>query len=242
MQGPQQCILVADDELDLTSAVSYSLSHEGYKVLVASDGLEALSLARREHPDLIILDILMPGLNGLEICRRLRRDPGMAALPVLFLTVRSDIEDQLAGWEEGCDDYLVKPFDMRELQARVRALLRRSVAASLAASRQEGGRAVLVVGSLTLDENTHQATVGDKSVELTPTEYRLLRHLMRHPNQVCSSHRLLREVWGYDQETATLGLVRWHIKNLRGKIERDPSHPLYIRTSPRHGYILTGGT
>ena len=238
MQEPQQCILVADDEPDLTAAVSYSLSHEGYKVLVACDGLEALSLARREHPDLIILDILMPGLNGLEVCRRLRRDPSMAALPVLFLTVRSDIENQLAGWEEGCDDYLVKPFDMRELQARVRALLRRSVAAS----RQEGGGAVLVVGSLTLDENTHQATAGDRVVQLTPTEYRLLRHLMRHPNQVCSSRRLLREVWGYGEEAATLGLVRWHIKNLRAKIERDPRHPDYLRTSPRHGYILTGGT
>jgi two-component system response regulator MprA len=242
MQGPQKCILVADDEPDLTSAVSYSLSHQGYKVLVASEGLEALSLARREQPDLIILDILMPGLNGLEVCRRLRRDPSMAALPVLFLTVRSDIEDQLAGWEEGCDDYLVKPFDMRELQARVRALLRRSDAATLAAVRQEGDDAVLVVGSLSLDTNTHQAAVGDRSVQLTPTEYRLLRHLMRHPNQVCSSRRLLHEVWGYGEESATLGLVRWHIKNLRAKIEPDPSHPLYIRTSPRHGYILTGGT
>lgn len=242
MQGPQKCILVADDEPDLTSAVSYSLLHEGYKVLVASDGLEALSLARREHPDLIILDILMPGLNGLEVCRRLRCDPSMAALRVLFLTVRSDIEDQLAGWEEGCDDYLVKPFDMRELQARVRALLRLSAAATLAASRQQSHDAVLVVGSLTLDDNTRQATAGDKTVELTPTEYRLLRHLMRHPHRVLSSRRLLREVWGYDEAAATLGLVRWHIKNLRAKIEPDPRHPLYIQTSSRHGYILTGGT
>jgi DNA-binding response OmpR family regulator len=231
-------ILLVDDEQDLVWAVQHSLGDEGYEVLTAYDGLEALAIARRHRPDLVILDIVMPRLDGLQVCQRLRRDPTLAAVPILFLTVHSAIEDRIKGLDEGGDDYLVKPFDLRELRARVRALLRRGRSAPEGGPGPEG-RGSLVVGPLTLDLHTCQVGVGEKTVQLTPTEFNLLHHLMIHPGEAFSSPRLLQQVWGYPPETADPGLVRWHIKNLRAKIEPDPTHPVYIRTVPRHGYMLS---
>ena len=232
-------ILVVDDEQDLVWALRHSLGDEGYEVLTAYNGLEALSSAQRDRPDLIILDIVMPGLNGLEVCRRLRRDPTLAAVPILFLTVRSHIEDRITGLTEGADDYLAKPFDMRELKAHVKALLRRSRLGAQRQSETDGSDSRIAVGALALDLLTHELHVGEKAVEVTPTEFYLLKHLMTHPGQVFSSARLLQEVWGYTSEVASLSLVRWHIKNLRTKIEPDPGEPVYIRTVSRHGYMLT---
>jgi DNA-binding response OmpR family regulator len=231
-------ILVVDDEEDLVWALRRSLADEGYQVLTAYDGVEALELARRERPDLVILDIVMPGLDGLEVCRRLRRDPTVAAVPILFLTVRSLLEDRVTGLDEGCDAYLVKPFDMRELKAHVRALLRRTRLAADRHMEPDDRDSVLEVASLALDLRTHQVSVGGKAVQLTPTESGLLRYLMLHAGEVLSSKILLEAVWGYPPEAATPGLVRWHIRNLRAKIESDPAHPVYIRTVPRHGYIF----
>ena len=226
-------ILVVDDEQDLVWAVRHSLSDEGYEVLTAYDGMEALTVARRHHPDLVILDIAMPRLDGLQVCRRLRRDPTLATVPILFLTVRRGIEDRIKGLDEGGDDYLAKPFDLEELKARVRALLRRSRPVPEGTSGP-----LLVAGPLVLDLHTRQVHLGEKAVQLTPTEFDLLYHLMTHPGEIFSSRQLLRQVWGYPPKSADPGLVRWHVRNLRAKIEPDPAHPVYIRTVPRHGYMF----
>jgi len=224
-------ILLVDDEQDLVWAVRHSLSDEGYEVLTAYNGVEALTVAGRHRPDLVILDIVMPRLDGVQVCQRLRRDPTLAAVPILFLTVRSAIEDRIKGLDEGGDDYLVKPFDLGELKARVRALLRRGRSAP-----EERGS--LVVGPLALNLHARQVRAGEKTVQLTPTEFDLLHHLMVHPGELFSSQQLLQQVWGYPPGTADPGLVRWHIKNLRAKIEPDAAHPVHIRTVPRHGYML----
>lgn len=231
-------ILLVDDEQDLVWAVRHSLRDEGYEVLAAYDGQEALTVARRHRPDLVILDIMLPRLNGLQVCRQLRRDPALAAVPILFLSVHRGIDDRVAGLDEGGDDYLTKPFDLRELKARVRALLRRSRVAPTERQEANDQSSPLVVGALTLDPLTRQVRVGGKAVQLTPAEFDLLRHLMAHPGEVFSSQQLLEQVWGYNQEMAEPSLVRWHIRNLRTKIEPDPSQPVYICTVPRHGYIL----
>jgi len=230
-------ILLVDDEADLVWAVRYCLQDEGYEVTTACNGEEALTLARRVRPDLVVLDIVMPEMDGIEVCSRLRRDPTLASVPILFLTVRHEIDDRVAGLDEGSDDYLVKPFDMRELKARVRALLRRGHSPGRAAGRG-GGDSLLVVGPLALDLRGRRVQVGTKVVQLTPTELDLLHYLMLHPGEVLSSRTLLRAVWGYVPNAAALSLVRWHVKNLRAKIETDPSNPQYIRTVPRQGYIL----
>ena len=231
-------ILVVDDEQDLVWAVRRSLSDEGHEVLTAYDGMEALAIARRHRPDLVILDIAMPRLDGLQVCRRLRRDPTLAAVPILFLTVHSGIQDRIKGLDEGGDDYLTKPFDLEELKARVRALLRRARSVLEGGLEAEGPGPLLVAGPLVLDLHTRQVHLGEKAVQLTPTEFDLLYHLMTHPGEIFSSRQLLRQVWGYPPKSADPGLVRWHVKNLRTKIEPDPAHPVYIRTVPRHGYIF----
>jgi DNA-binding response OmpR family regulator len=232
-------ILVADDEQDLVWAVRHSLCDEGYDVLTAHDGLEAMALACRHHPDLIVLDVVMPGLDGLELCRKLRRDPTLAAVAILFLTEHGAVGDRVAGLDAGGDDYLAKPFDLRELKARIKALLRRH--------RPPGGRRDptgppgnhLVVGTLTLDLLSLKVRAGSgATIQLTRVEADLLAWLMRHAGQLFSSQQLLEQVWGYPPGVADPSLVRWHIKNLRAKIELDPTLPQCIHTVSRQGYIL----
>jgi DNA-binding response OmpR family regulator len=238
MDQAQPCVLLAEDEPALLDLLRRALATEDYNLLVASNGLEALALAQKHRPDVMVLDIIMPGLDGLQVCRRLRSDPNMAHVPVLFLTVRGELEQRLEGWEQGCDDYLTKPFDLRELKAHLRALLRRGHV-SAAADRGSAEEAHVVrVGSLALDLHTRRVTTCDRGAQLTPTEFRLLRYLMAHPGHLFSSRQLFEEVWGYALETGSLGLVRWHIKNLREKIELDPRRPMYLRTVPGHGYML----
>lgn len=231
-------ILLVDDEQDLVWALRHSLSDEGHEVLTAYDGVEALTVARRHRPDLVILDVIMPRLDGLQVCRRLRRDPTLAAVPILFLTVRSATENRVKGLDEGGDDYLTKPFDLEELKARVRALLRRVRSDQESGTELEGRGPLLVVGPLALDLHTCQVQVGENAVQLTPTEFDLLHHLMTYPGEVFSSQQLLQQVWGYPPRTGDPGTVRWHIKNLRDKIEPDPAHPAHIRTVPHHGYMF----
>ena len=232
------CILLADDERDLVWAVEHSLRHDGYQVLAACDGAEALALARRQRPDLIILDVVMPGLDGLQVCRKLRQDPSLAATPILFLTVRSSIEARISGLDEGGDDYLVKPFDLGELKARIRALLRRDHSAATKEGDTEGAGSLLSLGSLTLDLKACQIRIAGRIEQLTPTEFELCYYLITHPGEAFSSRQLLQRVWGYAPQTADSSLVRGHIRNLRTKIEPDPENPVYIRAIPRHGYLL----
>ena len=229
-------VLVVDDEADLVWAVGHALHDEGHTVRVAYDGLEALEIARRQRPDLILLDVSMPRLDGFAFCQSLRGEPGLAGVPVLFLTGRNTVEDRVRGFDEGGDDYLVKPFDLRELKARTRALLRRAAPAAAPPAPSN----ILSIGELSLNLHTREVRVGGAACQLTPAEFDLLSYLMQHPNEVCPSERLLREVWGYTPDTAEPGLVRWHVMNLRSKIERDPSRPTYLCTVPRHGYILRG--
>jgi DNA-binding response OmpR family regulator len=230
-------ILLVDDEADLVWAVQRSLCDEGYEVFTAGDGVEALAVAQRRHPDLIILDIVMPRLDGLQALHKLRRDPNLAAVPILFLTSRSAIEDRIKGFDEGADDYVVKPFDLRELKVRIKALLRRSQRGTPETSDQTDS-ALLTIGTLTLNLHTYRVRAGETEAQLTRAEFDLLHYLMTHPAQVFSSQQLLEEVWGYALGNADPGLVRWHVKNLRSKLGTEPDRPAYIHTVPHHGYIL----
>ena len=226
-------ILVVDDEQDLRWALQYSLSDEGHEVLMAQDGEEALAVVRRQRPDLIILDINMPGLNGLEVCGQLRRDPTLATVPILFLTVRGTVSDRVKGLDEGADDYLPKPFDLDELKARVKALLRRAQI-----SGPPERLVTLEAGEVVLDLRGRQLHIGEQTIALTPTEFDLLHQFMASPNEVFSAQQLLRQVWDKAPGEGQAGLVRWHIKKLRDKIEPDPSNPVYIQTRRGHGYLF----
>jgi DNA-binding response OmpR family regulator len=229
-------ILVVDDEQDLVWAVKYTLSDEGYDVLTARNGVEAIAAAQQHHPDLVVLDIIMPEMDGVQVCHRLRRDPCLATVPILFLTMRDTIEDRVNGLDEGGDDYLVKPFDLDELKARIRALLRRAKAGRVAPLSAQSS--LLMLDDLRLDLRTHEVYLGKKSLLLTPAEFDLLRHFLMHSGEVLTTQQLLEQVWGYTSETTAPGLVRWHIMNLRNKIEPNPANPIYLRTVPRHGYIM----
>jgi two-component system response regulator RpaA len=235
---PKDRILLVDDEQDLVWAVRHSLCDEDYEVFTASDGLEALAIAQSHRPNIIILDILMPCLDGLQVCRRLRQDPTLASVPIIFLTVRNTVEDRIKGLDAGSDDYLVKPFDLGELKARIRALLRRDHPALPDLPDLVGQCSSLKIGLFTLSPRTCQVNIGKKIVQLTQTEFDLLHYLALHPGEVFSSHQLLQQVWGYPPAIADPSLVRWHIKNLRAKVEPDPSHPIYVCNQPRHGYVF----
>ncbi len=228
------CIFVVDDEPDATWALERSLIRQGHQVVVASSGPQALELMQFQRPDLVILDIIMPGMDGFEVCRRIRANPVIADVPILFVTAKGEVNARIEGFKAGGDDYLTKPFDIRELHLRVEAVLRRSKA-----GLPEEPTSTLVVGPLSLDVHKHSVMVEGKNVYLTPMEFDLLLRLMRHPGEVFSSERLLQEVWGYPPGTGDPATVRWHIKNLRIKIEPDPSNPTYIRTVPRYGYTAS---
>jgi DNA-binding response OmpR family regulator len=225
-------VLVVDDEEDVAQTIEYALRRE-HQVWVVHSGVEAIKAARRISPDLIVLDILMPGMDGLETCRELRRDPMLNAVPILFLTALGRVEDRIEGFEAGADDYLTKPFDIRELMLRVKAILRRSNV-----EESDSRPSKIEVGGLTLDCRSYQVDNGQEKVQLTPVEFDLLYYLMSHPDDVFSTNRLLHEVWDYPSDTGSPDLVRMHIKNLRQKIEPDSREPQFIITIPRHGYTI----
>jgi len=228
-------ILMVDDEQDLVWAVRYTLIAEGYDVLTASNGVEAITIAQSAQPDLIILDIMMPHIDGIQVCHILRRDQQLAAVPILFLSKQCSIHDRIMGLDDGADDYLGKPFDFGELKARLRALLRRAGHPTVI---HEGMASILSYADLRLDLRTHQVTTKKTMVLLTPAEFDLLRHFLTHQGEIFSSQQLLQQVWGHDPDSCEYGLVRWHIMNLRAKIEPDSAVPIYVRTIPRHGYIM----
>ena len=227
-------ILVVDDDHDVAQSIELALRRRDFRVTLAYSGVEAIKLLRRYKPDLVILDVLMPGMSGLEVCHRLRQNERTADLPIIFLTARGQEQDRIEGLRAGADDYLSKPFNLEELVLRVRAVLRRFQAPPAQEAPSE-----LVAGELCMDTRTFEVTTPEKEhILLTPTEFDLLYHLMLHAGNVFSSERLLQEVWDFPHDTGSTDLVRAHIKNLREKIEPDPRSPVYLRTVPRHGYMV----
>jgi len=227
-EGLHQKVLVVDDEPHIVELVRYNLEREGFQVTVAYDGQEALQRARTDRPDLIVLDLMLPYVDGLEVCRTLRRE---STVPILVLTAKDGELDRVLGLETGADDYVTKPFSPRELVARVRAILRRARPESAVGAAQPR----LVAGDLVLDPNTREVFLAGRPVELTTKEFDLLRLLMAHPNRVFTRDALLEHVWGYDYFGGTR-TVDMHISRLRDKIEDDPASPTYIVTVRRVGY------
>ncbi|MGQ0571801.1 MAG: response regulator [Armatimonadota bacterium] len=222
-------ILVVDDEPHIVELVRYNLLQEGYDVAAAGDGEAALAKVRTERPDLIVLDIMLPGTDGLEVCRRLRRE---SAIPIIMLTAKGGELERVVGLELGADDYVTKPFSPRELVARVRAVLRRRVR-EVSPPTQEP----VHVGGLHLDPVMHEVTLQGRPVELTAREFELLRLLMRHPDRVFTRDFLLEHLWGHDFY-GTTRTVDMHVSRLREKIEDDPARPTYIVTVRGVGYKL----
>ncbi len=228
-------ILVVDDELTLRETLQYNLQRQGYAVTLARTGPEALRLARETKPDLVVLDLMLPGMDGLEVCRILRRESQM---PILMLTARTEEIDRVLGLELGADDYLTKPFSLRELMARIKALLRRAQANRTAGSA-EAVDAPLVFGDLTIDPSRHQALRAGEPLELSPKEYDFLFFLARHRGQVLSREVILERVWGWDYDGGTR-TIDVHVRWLRSKIEQDPAHPQRILTVRGAGYRFEG--
>jgi DNA-binding response OmpR family regulator len=222
-----QTILVVDDEPQIVRLVRAYLEETGFRVVIASDGEQALYVARQEMPDLVVLDILMPHVDGLEFTRRIRRERNV---PIVMLTARAEETDRIVGLELGADDYVTKPFSPRELVARIRAVLRRAQAPPELPS-------ILRAGPLTLDRVTHAVTVAGQPVDLTLTEFRFLETLMTTPGRAFTRAELLEAVQGVAFE-AYERTVDAHVKNLRRKIEPDPAHPRYIFTVRGVGYRL----
>jgi DNA-binding response OmpR family regulator len=226
---------VVDDDREVAKSIEATLRRH-YQVFVVYSGVGAMKEARRHQPDLIVLDVVMPGMDGLETCRQLRVDPALADIPILFLTALGRPEDRVAGFRAGADDYLTKPFNLEELQLRIKAILRRVIRPAAMSTSSW-----IKVSNLVLDRHSYRVSTNKKQSILTPIEFDLLYHLMTHPNEVFTSERLLKEVWDYPSESGSPDLVRMHIKNLRNKIEVDPHNPEYILTIPRRGYTIATG-
>jgi DNA-binding response OmpR family regulator len=234
----KESILVVEDDLTLLETLEYNLTAEGYEIHTAADGLTALEAARREQPDLIVLDLMLPTLDGFEVCRILRRE---MSVPILMLTARVDEVDRVVGLEMGADDYLTKPFSMRELVARVKALLRRVrlIREELAGEQARGEPDRLVFGDLEVDLDRRDVLVRGESVRLKPQEYELLVFLARHPGMALSRDLLLERVWGWDYVGGSR-TVDVHVRWLREKIEEDPANPERIVTVRGVGYCFEG--
>ena len=225
-------ILVVDDDKKIVELVTLYLKKDGYQVLAAYDGQQAIELARRKQPDLIVLDLMLPQVDGVDVCRTLRVR-GESQVPIIMLTGRSTDEDKLAGLDLGADDYVTKPFNPRELLARIRAVLRRT------SGKEESGPPEVRFGEMVIDFIRHEVRASEQAVNLTPTEFRLLETMVKEPGRAFSRLDLLEQAFGYDYE----GLERTvdvHIMNLRKKIEPEPSRPRYVVTVPGLGYRFEG--
>ena len=233
MDNKQTVLIIDDDEL-VSRTLQRALRMYGYHTMAALSGSEGLKLAHRHRPDLFILDIVMPGADGYQVCRQIRGDPLLKDLPVLFLTAKGKDEDKLEGFRAGADDYLSKPFNIEELQLRVKAILRRTMS-----QVEEQEKVTEVVrGDVILDCVTFSVSTPAGHSNLTNIQFDLLYHLMVHPGQVFNSQQLLQDVWGYPRDSGSPELVRAHIKNLRDKVEPNPRRPVYIRTIAGHGYTF----
>ncbi len=227
-------VLVVEDEPTLLETLEYNLTHQGYQVCTAADGPTALEVARRERPDTIVLDIMLPGLDGLEVCRILRRE---MSVPILMLTARADEVDKVVGLEVGADDYLTKPFSMRELLARVKALLRRVRLDREELAAGEADR--LIFGEMVIDLARHEVLRLGEPLHLKPKEYDLLVFLARNKGIVLSRDLILERVWGWDYNGGSR-TVDVHVRWLREKIESDPANPTRIVTVRTVGYRFEG--
>ncbi len=228
-------ILAVDDDPDVLSTLGRVLAREAFESRLLQSGAEALEVLETIIPDLLILDIIMPGIDGIEVCRHVRDDPRFSALPVLFLTAKGSTDDIVEGLDAGADDYIVKPFELSELRARIHALLRRS---KRLLSVLPTPMPTLQIKDMRLDIEMYRVFVRDQPVPLTSTEYRLLRYLMENSNQALSLSELLQAVWDYPPNTGDPDLVRAHIRNLRHKLE-DDENQRYIRTVHGIGYMVS---
>ena len=221
-------ILVVDDEALLVKGTRFNLQNEGYEVITGSDGLEAVQAVREQNPDLVVLDVMMPNMDGLTACAKIRE---FSDIPIIMLTAKTDDMDKLMGFEHGADDYLTKPFNILELKARIRALLRRAGAGEKqTANRLEGG-------NITLDLDARNAYKGEEPVVLTAKEFDVIEFLMRNANHVYSREALLDTIWAYEYRS-DIRTVDVHIRRLREKLEENPAEPKYILTKWGVGYYF----
>jgi two-component system response regulator RpaA len=226
-------ILVIDDDAAIAELVAINLEMAGYEVTHAEDGIKGQALAIQLLPDLIVLDLMLPRVDGFTVCQRLRRDDRTSDIPVLMLTALSQTQDKVEGFNSGADDYLTKPFELEEMLARVRALLRRTDRIPQAAKHSE----ILNYGPLTLVPERFEAVWYNQIVKLTHLEFELLHCLLQRHGQTVSPSEILKEVWGYDPDD-DIETIRVHIRHLRTKMEPDPRHPRYIKTVYGAGYCL----
>ena len=230
-------ILVVEDDKTLLDVLKYNLIKENYAVVTAVDGVQALEVARSEKPDLVILDIMLPKLDGFEVCRILRKE---MTVPILMLTAKIEEIDKVVGLELGADDYLTKPFSLRELLARIRAMLRRvEMIKQETLSKEETAPQPIKIANLEIDLTRHQVSRGESIVDLSPKEFELLAFLARNRGQIFTRDHLLEKVWGYDYagDTRTVDV---HIRWLRQKMEDDPSHPRHLLAVRGVGYKFEG--
>lgn len=223
-------ILIIEDDRPTSELIRDAMEHEGFDVVVVGDGNSGLAQVRKTPPDLLLLDLMLPKLSGLEVCKQIRNDPDLNRLPILMLTSRGDESDRVVGLELGADDYVVKPFSPRELLARVRALLRR-------AEPSPEGEKVVSVGKLRIDPVSYRVTRAGKGVALSTLEFRLLHFLAARPNRVFTRDQLLDAVWG-NERFVTPRSIDVYIRRLREKIEADPEQPAYLKTMRGAGYMF----
>ena len=232
--NPADILVIEDDDI-VARTIERTLRSSDFRVTVANSGVQGLQLARRQRPALVLLDVIMPGMDGFAVCREMRGDPLLADVPILFLTAKSKEEDKVTGFLAGADDYLTKPFNIDELILRVRAILRRTQGVAPAPVVDHR----LAAGSYVLDTRSFKLQTPRGEIQLTPVQYDLLYHLMSHPGEIFSPMRLLQEVWDYPSDAGSPDLVRVHIKNLRERVELDPRAPTFIRTVAGHGYTIS---
>jgi len=227
-------VLVIDDEESIVDLIKLGLKYEGFEVVAASDGEEGIAAAQRTNPVFIILDWMLPDMDGLEVCRRLRSNPTTLDIPILLLTAKDEVGSRVEGLNTGADDYLTKPFSFEELVARIRAILRRLNHGAMAENSQ-----ALRVGDIELNMATHEVTRAERQIDLTVTEYNLLHLFMSHVGQALDRQTILNQVWGYDFLGET-NIIEVYVRYLREKIEDSPSSPRYIQTIRGVGYIMKG--
>lgn len=226
-------IVIVEDEANIVELVKYNLDREGYRTVYANDGRKGLELIKQELPDLVILDLMLPELDGLSVCKQLRSDAQTKSIPIIILTAKSEEADRVLGLEMGADDYVTKPFSPRELVARVRAVLRRSGAADDAEPE------IIENGVIRIDLRQHIVKVRGEEVELTPKEFDFLKLLLLNPGRAFTREFLLEHLWGYEYfgDTRTVDV---HVRRLRQKIENDPANPEYLETVRGVGYRFRG--
>ena len=222
-------ILVVDDEALLVKGIRFNLQNEGYDVITGSDGLEAVTAVREQEPDLVVLDVMMPNMDGMTACSKIRE---FSDVPIILLTAKTDDMDKLMGFDHGADDYLTKPFNILELKARIRALLRRAAPKQKAAEDQN-----LTIGTISLDLNARNAYRNGTLADLTAKEFDVVEFLMRNPNRVYSREALLDTIWAYEYRS-DIRTVDVHIRRLREKLEENPAEPKYIMTKWGVGYYF----